>query len=244
MMKKLKMLIASKRDEHWEGHSQAVQDLLPIFCESDSINYPQYGPWYMKKMQKLPSEHLEMYQEFLERKFLVKTNQGYSNSVSREKLEQTKQRSSKSASGIIDQTRKENFVTKWKSVYQETLAISNRVNDLTRTNQGFQDGELIHHELPGSFASEIQYAMRKVSQFILWRGNQYATDEVVKLNNFVSGKVVQKRLQNASSLLLRMEKNDTRTSIRRVLLKKDWNLLLLLRRWTYRNLKPYHNNQN
>ena len=54
MMKKLKMLIASKRDEHWEGHSQAVQDLLPIFCESDSINYLHYGPWYMKKNAKTP----------------------------------------------------------------------------------------------------------------------------------------------------------------------------------------------
>ena len=140
-----------------------VQDLLPIFCESDSINYLHYGLWYMKKMQKLPLDYLEMYQEFLEGKFVVKSNQGYSNSVSREKLEQTKQRSSKSAIGIIDQTRKENFVTKWKSVYQETLAISNCVNDLTQTNQGFQDGELVHHELSGSFASEIQYAMLKVS---------------------------------------------------------------------------------
>ena len=45
MMKKSKMLIASKRDGDWEGHFQAVQDLLPIFCESDSINYLHYGPW-------------------------------------------------------------------------------------------------------------------------------------------------------------------------------------------------------
>ena len=47
MIKKLKILIASDRDGDWEGHLQAVQDLLPIFCESDSINDLRYdlGTW-------------------------------------------------------------------------------------------------------------------------------------------------------------------------------------------------------
>ena len=43
MIKKLKMLIASDRNGDWEGHLQAVQDLLPVFCESDSFNYLRYG---------------------------------------------------------------------------------------------------------------------------------------------------------------------------------------------------------
>ena len=35
----LKVLIAADRDGDWEGHLLAVQNLLPIFRESDSINY-------------------------------------------------------------------------------------------------------------------------------------------------------------------------------------------------------------
>ena len=62
----MKKLITSKNDGDWEGHFQAVQDLLPISWETDSINYLGYGPWYMKKMQNLPLEHPEMYQELME----------------------------------------------------------------------------------------------------------------------------------------------------------------------------------
>ena len=76
------MLIVSDRDGDWEGHLQVVQDLLPIFCESDSINYPRYESWYIEEMRKLPLEHLEVYQEFMEGKFVVKTNPGCSNAVS------------------------------------------------------------------------------------------------------------------------------------------------------------------
>ena len=39
-------------------------------------------------MQNLPLEHMEVYQEFIERKFVVKDNCGCPNAVSRDKLEQ------------------------------------------------------------------------------------------------------------------------------------------------------------
>lgn len=60
-------------------------------------------------MQKLSLEHMEVYQEFIERKFVVKVNFYCPNAVSRDKLEQ---RSQRFARVIIDQTRKESFVTK------------------------------------------------------------------------------------------------------------------------------------
>ena len=43
MIKNVNMFIDSGRDGDWERHLQAVQDLLLIFCESDSINYLHYG---------------------------------------------------------------------------------------------------------------------------------------------------------------------------------------------------------
>ena len=54
-------------------------------------------------------------------------------------------------------------------------------------------GELPLHELSRSLSSELQDAIHKVLQFILEHGNPYATDEVVKVYNFLSGKIVEEK---------------------------------------------------
>ena len=38
----------------WEGHLQIVQNLLPVFRESGSINYLRHASLYVEKMRKLP----------------------------------------------------------------------------------------------------------------------------------------------------------------------------------------------
>lgn len=57
LSKLLKNLIASNRYGDWEGHPQAVQDLLPIFHEFDRINCLHYTSWYLEKMGRLPVEY-------------------------------------------------------------------------------------------------------------------------------------------------------------------------------------------
>ena len=52
--------------------------------------------------------------------------------------------------------------------------------------------------------------MLKVSQFILWHGNKYAADEVVKLNNFVSGKLVQEKVTKCIFTFVEDEKEQYR----------------------------------
>ena len=132
LSKLLKNLIASDRDGEWEGHLQAVQDILPIFRECDSINYLRYASWYVEKMRKLPSEHQEIYNEFMEGKFVVKTKCESFNAVSPDmKLEQAIQRSKKSSGGIIGQTRQDSYISEWELVYHEVLSISNCYNSLT-----------------------------------------------------------------------------------------------------------------
>ena len=49
-------LIAADGEGDWEGHLQAVQDLLPVFHESDCTNYSRYATWYIEKMRKLKHE--------------------------------------------------------------------------------------------------------------------------------------------------------------------------------------------
>ena len=61
----------------------------------------------------LPIEYPEIYELFLSRHFVVKTNTGSFNRVAPDmKLEQTIQRSKKSVGGVIGQTSNKKFVTK------------------------------------------------------------------------------------------------------------------------------------
>ena len=63
-------------------------------------------------MRKLPIEYPDIYKEFMKGKFDVKTQIGNFNGVSPDmNLEQTIQRSKKSAAGIIGQTRQLSYVT-------------------------------------------------------------------------------------------------------------------------------------
>lgn len=45
----LKLLIAADRNGDWDSHLQAIQKLLPVFREFNSINYLRYASWYLKK---------------------------------------------------------------------------------------------------------------------------------------------------------------------------------------------------
>ena len=66
----LKNLIAADREGNWAAHLQAIQDILPIFAQTGSINHLRYGSWYLEKMRRLPKEYPEIYQQFLEGKFV------------------------------------------------------------------------------------------------------------------------------------------------------------------------------
>ena len=68
----LQNLIAADREGDWEGHLQAFQDLLPVFCEANCVNYLRYATWYLKKMRKLDQVHAE----FLAGRFVVQTSVG------------------------------------------------------------------------------------------------------------------------------------------------------------------------
>ena len=85
---------------------------MPVFRESDSINYLRYGSWYLEKMWLLPKEHTDIYHQLFSGKFVVQTTPGYFTAVSLDmKHEQTIQRSKKSQSRIIGHTSKEGRIT-------------------------------------------------------------------------------------------------------------------------------------
>jgi len=58
-------------------------------------------------------------------------------------LEQTINRSQKSASGIIGNTRKKKFVAMWELVYHEMLAVSNLFRELSGVGSSLSEEQVI-----------------------------------------------------------------------------------------------------
>ena len=97
-------------------------------------------------MGKLPQDHPEIYEQFMQGHFVVKQNNREFNAVAPDmKLEQTIQRSKISVKGIIGQTRQVAYVSQWEIVYYEILAISNSFRQLINAEVGCR-GTVIHHE--------------------------------------------------------------------------------------------------
>ena len=192
-------LIAADRKGDWIGHLQVVQDLLPVFCQANCINYLRYGSWYLDKMLKLEEELPDLYTEFINGKFVVQTSKGQFKAVSPDmKLEQTINRSQKSSGGIIGCTKIDSYVTEWELIYHEILAISNCHSDLTKSKT--RTSSFSHHELVGGISKKINECISRVANFISERGNPYENKQSMKLYNVTSGQLVlecnSKRLLN------------------------------------------------
>ena len=125
-------LISTDREGDWECQLQAVQ-YLPVFCETDNINYLRYATWYLEKLQRQDQKHPDIHTKFLAGRFIVQTSVGTFKAVSLDmKLEQTVNHSQKSSDGIKGQTKTEPCFRMGTSVYQ-ILAIINYYSDLTKS---------------------------------------------------------------------------------------------------------------
>ena len=191
LTEKLKNFKAADREGNCDAHLQAIQDILPIFCESDHYNYQRYGSIYLEKMRKLPSEHPSIYKEFKGGNFVVKTNKGYFNAVGADmKLEQKIQRSKKGSGGEIGQTKNEGFVTEWEIVYHEILSISKLHKDVTGSLLTTSDATTLHKELTQRKILEYNEAVTEVFTFMNSKGNPYLGNAETKLYHFISGELV------------------------------------------------------
>ena len=124
-----------------------MQNLLPVFRDYDSINYLRNASWHAeKKIGKLPQDHSEIYEKFMQGHFVVKQNNREFNAVAPDmKLEQTIQRSKTSVKGTIGQTRQVAYISQWEVVYHEIFAISNPFQQLISAEVGYCR-TVIHHE--------------------------------------------------------------------------------------------------
>ena len=98
----IEILIAADRDGNWELHVVVVEKLIPVFLEFDSINYLRHASRYLEKIKVLETENPYLFEKFMRGDFVIKDRPGKFNSVSPDmKQEQTIQRASKDAGGVI-----------------------------------------------------------------------------------------------------------------------------------------------
>ena len=182
----IKALIAADRTGDWEGHLDAVENLLPIFCGCDSINYLHYATFYLESMRRLPTDHPAIYEMFMKGYFVINESHRKFSRVSPDmKLEQTIQCAQKSSRGILGQTRQISYVSEWEVVYHEILAISNTFGRLTNSTLGASESEL-HHELDGNYAKVFNAQVTNITNFLIARGNPYLLESQPQLHNIIS----------------------------------------------------------
>ncbi|KAJ8039008.1 hypothetical protein HOLleu_16589 [Holothuria leucospilota] len=201
LIQKVENLVRADRDGDWALHLQAVQALLPIFAAFDSTNYLRWCSLYLEDMYKLPDTAPGVYQAFIAGKFVVKRTHGKFNAVGADMaLEQTINRSQKSASGIIGNTMKKKFVAIWELIYHEMLAISNLFRELSGVRSSLSEERVISK-------TEIATGEQKVQAIIatIERNEnpfQLVPDQV-KLHNILTQEVMSDDIR--SQLLSVME---------------------------------------
>ena len=126
MVSILRDLVRADREGTWDLHLQSVQAVLPLFARCDRINYLRWGSVYLEDMRKLAQDAPSVFENFKAGKFVVKRTEGQFTAVGADMcLEQTINRSQKSAGGIIGSTKRKQSVTQWEMIHHEMLAIVN-----------------------------------------------------------------------------------------------------------------------
>ena len=156
MVSILRDLVRANCKGTWGMHLQSVQAVLPLFAGCDRINYLSWGSVYLEDMRKLAQDAPSVFENFKAGKFMVKRTEGQFTAVGADMcLEQTINRSQKSAGGIIGSTKRKQFVAQWEIIHHEMSAVVNlqcTVSGVVTPSQEF----LVNHEfiLPPTWSSE------------------------------------------------------------------------------------------
>ena len=169
-------------------HIKTIEELLPVFCGCDSLNYLRYGSFYLELLKRLKHTNPELYDFFMRKHFVVKRKPGSFNSVAPDlALEQTIQRSAKSSSGIIGKTKSNECMAEWALIYHEVLAVTNTLREITNADQGGNTETISHdHHLRPSRTKEINKHTDSITAYINSQGNPFLEQNLDKVKNIIT----------------------------------------------------------
>ena len=139
-------------------------------------------------MQNLSTSAPDVYNAFLQGKFVVKETEGEFNSTAADmKLEQTINRSSKGKGGVIGATRKIDLVSIWNLAYHERLAINNLGRKLTLTESSYLDNR-VHHQFTKTETERRESCVQRKIEFVKLKEDPTCVHESTenRLHNIVN----------------------------------------------------------
>ncbi len=185
----IKHIISSDREGNFPLHVASVETSLPIFRESDSLNYLRYGSFYLETTKLMQCAHPEVFHRFMGGQFVVKDHAGCFNAVAPDmKLEQSIQRASKSKGGLVGQTKNLAVVVEWQLIFHEVLLISNNLREMVNDrSMDHSESAKVHHDLIGQNAENLNKNVTQLLDFVCGRGNPFIVQAPgIKLHNFVT----------------------------------------------------------
>ena len=165
-------MVRADREGDWQLHLLTVQNVLPLFAVFDKVNYLRWCSVYIEDMRQLPHKAPEIWEAFMDGRFVVKRKGGLFNAVGADLcLEQTINRSQKSASGIIGSTKQKSFVAKWELIYHEMFALSKAQRELSEIPSSYYELN-VHQEFRESFTDASEDHIKNMISSISSHENQ------------------------------------------------------------------------
>ena len=209
----LKDLVRADREGNWELHLNSVQAALPLFAGCDRINYLRWASLYLEDMRKLQMDAPEVYENFKSGKFVVKRLEGSFNAVGADMcLEQTINRSQKSAGGIIGSTKRKQFVAQWEIIYHEMLAVTNLQREISGVATARAE-LIVNHEFNQPATQRSEAMIKDVIVYINKHENPVSVpkekdyENHLILHNIISQEVMSVEVRNN---LLKFDENSNK----------------------------------
>jgi len=181
-------LVRADREGDWHLHLQSVEAVLPYFVVFDSINYLRWCSLYLEDMKKLPENAPVVHDNFMAGRFVVKRSSIPFSAVAADMcLEQTINRSSKTSGGIIGNTKRKEFVTRWNIIHHELMAVNQTFREVTGVQ--LNNTELtVNHSFSHWQTQENECKVDKMIAYILNYQNPFEVKQAteLKLHNFLT----------------------------------------------------------
>lgn len=119
MVSVLLQFVRAERTGSWELHVSSFTAMLPWFAVYDHTNYTRWGAVYLADCKQLETTHPDVYKEFQEGNFVVKTSNNKFNQLSTDQALEHVNKVGKIAGGMIGITRSDDVRDEWCLTFNE-----------------------------------------------------------------------------------------------------------------------------
>ena len=180
------LFVRAEREGDWPLHLWAVQEMMPYFFAAGHHHYARYGLYYLRSMERLPTEILE---KFLKGEHVMRHKQGIWNGIwSDMYIETTFMRYGKGPKGIIGITLKPSTVKRWAFSMHVCCRVANDVATITQRQTKL---ELLSHkeENPARVKSDGKDRKNIRNKLEVSIDPLDPTDHPQEIVNIVSGRI-------------------------------------------------------